>query len=188
MLNRWLIWLGIAILIVIIVGVFGVIANNRLVNLRERVRNSKAQIAAQTESRWDGLSNVLKAAEKYSAHEKETLKEIINQRSGVSQNANVKALEEDETLFNRAMVSVKALAENYPDLKADGLYRDAIHSINDYERNVKNTRMAYNDSVSRYNRKLQQFPSSIVANALNFQPAPYFEGTHEKVTPPTWSE
>lgn len=170
----------------LLVAAWGVSAYNGFVNLKERVNNSRAQIATQLESRWDALKSLIDATREYSAHEAEVLEGVTQSRSSIGQNSNVNELEENATSFNNVLGRLIAVAENYPDLKASSVYQTTMGSINDYENKVRQSRMIYNDTVTMLNRRTKTFPSNIIAKMFGFVPEAYFEVTENKTDMPSW--
>ncbi|MDO4670767.1 MAG: LemA family protein [Aerococcus sp.] len=176
----------IAVLVVIIV-IWGISVYNQFITSNERVANAMGQIAAQVESRWDALSNLIQATKNYQSHEFETLTQIVRERSGgVSREASVQEIEQDENAFTQALRSLNVVVEQYPDLKASTVYQQTMTSVNQYENNVREARMIYNDTVTRYNRLIKIFPNSIISRLMGFGEKAYFENTAEKSSMPMW--
>lgn len=180
----WLIVLGIIVLLIV---VWVISIYNSLVSLRERVSNATAQIATQIESRWDAVKSLIDATKEYSEYEGETLEKITESRSSIGRNSSVSEMEKDQEQFNNVLGRLIAVSESYPDLKASNVYQSTMDSINQYENNVRNSRMIYNDVVTRLNRKIQVFPSNIVASMFNFKLGEYFEATETKREMPSWN-
>lgn len=177
----------IGLIILIVLLAFGVVSiYNSLVTLRERVDNAKAQIATQIESRWDAIKSLISATKQYSAHEAEVLENVAESRASIGRGSSVKEMENDQNKLESVVGRLIAVSEAYPDLKASSVYKDTMTSINKFEDNVRNSRMIYNDVVTRYNRKLKVFPSSIIAGMFNFASREYFEGTETKQDMPSW--
>lgn len=179
---EYIILLGIlAALLVWVVSVY-----NSLVTLRERVDNAKAQIATQIESRWDAIKSLIEATKQYSTHEAEVLESVTSKRTSVGRESSVEEIEQAQDQFNSVLGRLIAVSENYPDLKASTVYQTTMESINEFENNVRNARMIYNDVVTRFNRKTKIFPSSIVAGVFSFTQREYFEATQTKEEMPSW--
>ncbi len=178
--------IGLIILLVIVLA-WVVSIYNSLVTLRERVDNAKAQIATQIESRWDAIKSLIEATKQYSTHEAEVLEKVTESRASIGRGSSIKDIEEDQSQLESMVARLIAVSEAYPDLKASAVYKDTMASINKFEDNVRNSRMIYNDIVTRYNRKLKVFPSSIVAGVFNFQAREYFQGTETKQDMPSWN-
>lgn len=179
----WLVVVGIIIVLIIL---WVISTYNSLVSLRERVSNATAQIATQIESRWDAVKSLIDATKQYAKYEGETLEKITENRSSIGRNSSVSEMEADQEQFNNVLGRLIAVSENYPDLKASNVYQTTMKSINDYENNVRNSRMIFNDVVTRLNRKIQMFPSNIVASIFAFKTQAYFESTENKRDMPTW--
>ncbi len=159
---------------------------NSLVSSREMVRNAMGQIAAQVESRWDAVQNLIDAAKQYASFEAGTLEEITRQRAALGTAPTVGQVEKDDSLFSSALSRLVALAENYPQLRTSEVYQNAMTAVDKYENNVRQSRMLYNDSVTRYNRTIQQVPTNILAGMFGFAQEGYFQNTAEKAQVPSW--
>jgi len=151
----------IVIIILIIIVIVTVSIYNSFVTLRERVANAKAQIAAQIESRWDAVSNLISATKQYAKHESELLESITEKRSSLGRNSSMQEIEENDAQLNNVVGRLIAISESYPDLKASEVYQTTMESVNKFENNVRHSRMIYNDVVTRFNRRLKQFPTNI---------------------------
>ena len=138
-----------------------------LVNLDEKCKNALSQIEVQLNSRWDALMSLAKAATSYAKLESETLVQTIEARraTDVKTAADVN---EQQDAFNGVLSRLMAVTESYPELKASSLYQYAMDNINAYEENVRMARMIYNDTTTRFNRYVRQWPSSIMAGQLHF--------------------
>ncbi len=160
---------------------------NTLIRQREFVRNAMGQIAAQIESRWDAIKNMIEGTKQYAAYEAGILEKITAQRTSLGRQSGVADVEKDNTLFGQAMTQLFAVAENYPDLKASQVYQDTLKNVDKYEQQVRQSRMIYNDTVTKYNRVIQSVPSNIIAGLFHFQIEKYFESTTDKAEMPSWS-
>lgn len=159
---------------------------NSFVRVDERVSNAKSQIAVQIESRWDAIKSVIQATRDYSKQEAEILEQVTRQRTAITRESSIAEMEEAEAQIGQVVGRLVAVSEAYPDLKASTLYQTSMEKIDKYENNVRQSRMIYNDTVTRYNRKIKVFPSSALANLFSFTEKPYFEGTQSKQEMPTW--
>ncbi|MDK6680801.1 LemA family protein, partial [Aerococcus sp. UMB8608] len=88
------------------------------------------------------------------------LKQIVHERSGVSRQSSVSQIEEDQAQFERAMRAIDVVVEQYPDLKASGVYQQTMSNVDKYENNVRQSRMVFNDMVTKFNRLIKVFPNS----------------------------
>ena len=161
-------------------------AYNGLVALRNRYKNAFSQIDVQLKRRYDLIPNLVETCKAYMAHEKGTLEAVIharNQAASAGQKAaanpgepdSMKALIGAETALTGALGRMFALAEAYPDLKANQNMLGLQEELTSTENKVSFARQAYNDSVMTYNTRREQFPTTIVANMGGFGPAELFE-------------
>ena len=196
MLNALLI-----LLIVVIVPVFFVLmwivgAYNRLVALRNRFKNAYAQIDVQLKRRYDLIPNLVETAKGYIKHERGTLEAVVAARNAASA-ANVRAAQNPgdaaamkdlsgaETALTSTLGRLFAVAEAYPDLKANTTMMALMEELTSTENKVAFARQAYNDSVMAYNTQRETFPTNMVAGPFNFGPAELFviEKPAEKEAP-----
>lgn len=180
------IFISIFVIFIIILILYMITTYNQFITLGERVVNAKAQIAAQVESRWDAVTNLIQATKKYAAYEAETLDKIVHQRTQISQASSIDTMEQDEASLNNVLGRLLAIAESYPELKASSVYETTMQSINKYEDNVRHARMIYNDVVTKFNRLVKMFPSNILASLFKFSEREYFEVTETKHAMPEW--
>lgn len=183
---EWLIGLGCLLLLVIVVAIYAVSAYNGLVRARNNYKNAFAQIDVQLKRRHDLIPNLVETAKGYLRHERETLEAVIQARTGaVSAQATAAANPGDpaamqnlagaENMLTQALGRLFALAEAYPDLKANQNMMQLSEELTSTENRVAFARQAYNDSVMVYNNKRETFPASIVAKMGNFAPAALLE-------------
>lgn len=161
--------------LVILVLLWFISTQKRLVSQDELCSNALSQIAVQQSSRFDALTQIAKLIKQYDAHEASTLQSIIEKRMPSAQVKTVQDIAAQETLLEEISSKVFALAESYPQLKADTLYAQAIESVHRYEDNVRKSRMVYNDTVTRFNRSVRALPSSIIASMLHFSTKEYLQ-------------
>ncbi|MDT8386518.1 MAG: LemA family protein [Thiogranum sp.] len=166
--------------------VYGIGLYNNLVNQRNRVKNGFAQIDVQLTRRHDLIPNLVESVKGYMKHERATLEEVIQARNGAvsglknaaADPANPKAIRElgaAEGALNGALGRLFALAEAYPDLKANQNMMQFQEELSSTENKVAFARQAFNDAVMNYNNARENFPGSIVANSFNFGPAEFLE-------------
>lgn len=176
---------ALVLLLVILIG-WGISVYNRLVSSREFVKNGMGQIAAQIESRWDAVANLIGATKQYAAHEAQVIGQATAARTHLGKDSHVADVERDDASFENVLGRIQMVAENYPDLKASGVYQNAMTQIGQLEDNVRSARMIFNDSVTKHNRTVLQFPSSIVASIFRFRELDYFQHTATKSQMPSW--
>lgn len=180
-------------LIVLAALVFWVIQiYNRLVNLRNRVRNAFSQIDVQLTRRYELIPNLVEAVKGYMSHERDTLEAVIQARNsavGAQQRASsdptdgdaIKALAAAETMLGGTLGRLFALAEAYPDLKANENMMQFQEELASTENKVAFARQAFNDSVMSYNNACENFPNNTIAGMFNFKLAEFLEiGEPEK--------
>ena len=169
-----------AIIIIAILAVlvfWGIGVQRKLVNQEELCKNAMSQIGVQQNSRWDAISSLVAMTEKYSKHEHDTLMDVIGQRTKATTAAEINA---QDGALNSVLGRLLAVSESYPELKADGMFNKTMDSINHYEDLVRTNRMVYNDSVTKLNRMVRQWPSSFVASLLRFGLRDYLDIPDEK--------
>ncbi|HMO01554.1 MAG TPA: LemA family protein [Oligoflexia bacterium] len=172
--------------IIFFIAVFVAGIYNRLVSLRNRVKNAFAQIDVQLKRRYDLIPNLVETAKGYIKHERETLEAVIQARAqAVSSNqlaaANpadagaMHSLMKSENALSQTLGRLFALSENYPDLKANATINQLMEELSSTENKISFARQAYNDMVMTYNNTREVFPNVFVANNFGFQPAALFE-------------
>ena len=159
----------IVIIILAVLVLYFISIQNKLVKADEICKNSLKQINVQQVSRFDALSALVKLTKDYSAHEFETLTKTIEARKVVASAApTVADINANEQALSGLKAQINAVAESYPNLKADEMYLKTMNSVESYEENVRLSRMTFNDTVTRYNNVVRMFPSSVVASILSF--------------------
>ena len=147
----------------------------KLVVLDENINNAMSQIGVQTASRWDALTALLKLTKGYAQHEYETISNTVKMRTAINGNSTVKDAEAQEQLYSQAKSQIFAVAESYPELKASETYITTMNSVNQYEDTVRTARMVYNDSVTKLNRAVRMFPVSLIAGLFGFSQRDYLQ-------------
>lgn len=170
--------------IVLLLIVFVIGSYNSLVNLRNKVKDQWSQIDVLLKRRNDLIPNLVETVKGYATHEKETLDEVISARnSAVSAKTPGEEIKSANMLTD-ALNHLFAVAENYPDLKANTNFLDLQNNLKETEDKIAYARQFYNDSVLVYKNKLEMFPSNIVASIFNFKPEEFFEATEEEKETP----
>ncbi len=171
----------IIVLAVIVIGYF-ISTQRSLVNLDELCKNALSQIEVQLNSRFDAVVALAKAAAQYAKHESETILETIQARggnSGVAANTPA-AINAQTDLLSQMMGKLNVVVERYPELKASERYKETQEGMKQYEEHVRMSRMIYNDTATKMNRMVRQWPSSIVASMLHFDQKEYLKVDDEK--------
>ena len=174
MIVEILITLGVIALLIVPVVMWYVKTQNELVNLDEKCKNALSQIEVQLNSRWDALLALAQSASAYAEHESETLIKTIQGRQGMAVKSAAD-VNEQQAAYVDVLSRLMAVKEAYPELRASGLFERTMDSINDYEEKVRMARMIFNDTVTRMNRYVRQWPSSIVANRQGFKEQEYLK-------------
>ena len=175
----WIIALIIIIVLAVVVFGYFISTQRSLVNLDELCKNALSQIEVQLNSRWDALLALAQTASQYARHESETLINVIRQRRGEDVNTPA-AVNEQQSALQQVVGRLIAIGEAYPDLKAADLYKEVTDGVKQYEENVRMSRMIYNDTATKMNRMVRQWPSSIVASILNFGQKEYLKTDQEQ--------
>ncbi len=191
-----IIFLGGLLLVLVILAAFVGGAYNNLVTLRNRFKNAYAQIDVQLKRRYDLIPNLVETAKGYLAHERGTLEAVIAARNAASSAnlkaagnpgdaASMKALAGAETQLTGALGRLFAVAEAYPDLKANQTMASLMEELTSTENKVAFARQAYNDNVMAYNTSREKFPTNLIAGIFNFMAAELFliENASEKQAP-----
>ena len=179
MITTLIIVLVVALLVVVAVILWFFSTQRELVNLDEKCSNALSQIQVQMNSRWDALLAVAKAATAYAKHESETLIKTIEGRRGVEMRSAAD-VNQQQSAFTEVLGKLMAVHEAYPDLKASDLFKETMAQIKGFEENVRMSRMIYNDTATRMNRYVRQWPSSFVASRLHFGLKDYLKIDDEK--------
>lgn len=166
----------VVLLVLWFIGVY-----NQLVQLRNKVKNQFSQIDIQLKRRFDLIPNLVETVKGYAKHESETFEKVIQAR-----NTYVSASTDSEKIdaaneMTHAVRGLLALAENYPELKANDNFLSLQNDLKETEEKISYARQFYNDSVMVYNNKIQVIPSNIVAGICHFTAEKLFEaGTEER--------
>jgi LemA protein len=182
MLMWWLI--GILVVVALVV-IYLIGAYNGLIRRRNQIENSWSQIDVQLKRRLDLIPNLVETVKAYAQHERETLEAVIQARNAAIQAPDTpEAQGQAQNQLTGALRQLFALGEAYPDLKANQNFLALQEELTATEDRVAYARQFYNDSVLGYNNKLQQFPTMIFANMLNFERREYFEADEAAQTAP----
>jgi len=169
----------IVLLVFVILVVWGVVVYNGLVALANQIRNAFSQIDVQLQRRYDLIPNLVETAKAYMKHERETLEAVIAARNQAMQAAKqvkdapspetMLALQGAESALGGMMTRFFALAESYPDLKANQNMAQLQEELASTENRIAFARQAYNDAVMRYNIQREVFPNSLIASRFGFR-------------------
>lgn len=166
-------WIIIAILVFVVLA--AVAMYNRLVGLRNQVKNAWRQIDVQLKRRHDLIPNLVEVVKDYMSYEQETLQKVIQARNSAVQASNPEQAIVAEGVLSGALGKMFALMENYPDLKANQNVTRLMEELSATENKIASSRQFYNDSVMALNNAVQSFPSNYMAGMFNFKEATYFQ-------------
>ena len=174
------------VIIIIVVAIllaiisFIVTNYNALIQLRNKVRDQFSQIDVQLKKRADLIPNLVETIKGYTKHEKGTLEDVVKARNTYLSANSVEEKGKADKEMTSALNKLFALAESYPDLKANTNFLDLQNQLKDIEEKISYSRQFYNDSVLAYNNKCELIPSNIVAALFHFEKAKFFEATEEE--------
>lgn len=168
----------IALIVIVLIVLWGVSAYNGLVTLRNRVKNGWAQIDVQLKQRADLIPNLVETVKGYAAHESNVFTQVTQARAGViqaAQSGDVQQRIQAENQLSRALVNLQANAEAYPQLQANQNFMDLQGQLKGLEEKIAYARQFYNDVVQKYNTKIEVVPTNIIAGLFHFEQAAYFQ-------------
>lgn len=176
----------IGLIVIAVVVVYIVFIYNRLVSLRNQFKNGFAQIDVQLQRRHDLIPNLVESAKAYLSHERNTLTEVMQARNNAvsaqkdaagdpADGGKIQRLGSAENMLSKALANFYAVAENYPELKANETIQQLMEELSSTENRVSFARQAYNDGVRSYNIFREQFPNNIVAGLFAFKPSSQLE-------------
>ena len=169
----------ILIVIIIIILVAIVAIYNGLVTARNKVKNAWAQIDVQLNRRADLIPNLVETVKGYAAHESSVFEDVTAARAGLMNANGVKEISDANNQLSSTLKTLFAVAENYPELKANENFKDLQAQLAQTEDKIAYSRQFYNDTVLMYNNKCQTFPSNIFAGMFGFKEADFFEAAGE---------
>ena len=161
--------------VVLVVGLWLISSYNSMVKLRNMVRNSWAQIDVQLKRRFDLVPNLVETVKGYAAHEKEVLEKVTQARSMVQSAQSIEQRQQAENQLTNTLRSLFAVAEAYPQLKANDNFRDLQQQLSELEEKIAFARQFFNDTTMKYNTTIQSFPTNLLAGMFGFQAPPFFE-------------
>jgi LemA protein len=163
------------IAVLAIVLLWGVYAYNRLVRLRVRADESWHDIDTQLKRRWDLIPNLVETAKGYASHEKEVFERVTQARARALESAGPREQAAAEQGLKNALFSLFAVAENYPELKANQNFLQLQETLEDAEDRIQRSRRYYNAVVRELNTAILTFPKSVIAGIFRFEPREFYE-------------
>ncbi|MDO5443565.1 MAG: LemA family protein [Bacteroidia bacterium] len=178
-----------AIIIIIVIAALLVLwvigVQRKLVEKDELCKNALSQIGVQQASRWDALTALVELVKSYNEHEYKTLRDVISMRKNITGESTTADAQAQEEALGRLVRNINVVAEQYPDLKANDNYAKTMDAVNTYENQVRMSRMTYNDTVTKYNKEIRMFPTSLVAGILGFSTREYLNEAVGKTEMPS---
>ena len=168
-------WLYILIAIVVVLVLYVLSVYNTLVRLNNNVKEAFSTMDVYLKKRWDLIPNLVETVKGYAKHEENTLKEVVELR-----NSAYESMSDDEKLktnqkLSQGITKIMALAEAYPDLKANENFKELIKELSKIEEDIVNSRKYYNGVVRIYNNKVEMFPSNLIASMFGHKAKTMFE-------------
>jgi LemA protein len=167
------VWIVVAVVVVLLL--WAVFTYNRLVTLRNRVENGWSQIDVQLRRRYDLIPNLIETVKGYAAHEREVFEHVTEARTRAMGATGVEDQANAENAITAGIGRLIAVAESYPDLKANQNFLALQEELIGTESKIAYARQFYNDQVARLNTLIQKFPANVIAGIGHFEPKPFFE-------------
>ncbi|MCP4382701.1 MAG: LemA family protein [Hyphomicrobiales bacterium] len=161
--------------VIVLVAIYLVILYNRLVSLRQTVSQAWSDISVQLKQRHDLVPNLVETVKGYAGHERETLEAVTAARNAAVSAAGPDAQAKAENMLTGALRQLFALAEAYPDLKANENFLHLQAELSDLENKIAASRRFFNNAVQEYNTAIEQFPAVLIAGQFGFTPREFFE-------------
>ena len=174
----------ILVVLVVLFGLYLVVLYNGLVALRNRIENAWAQIDVQLKRRYDLIPNLVETVKGYAAHERGTFEAVTQARANAINAQSPADQAQAENVLSGALKSLFAVAEAYPDLKANQNFLNLQEELTSSEDRVAYARQYYNDSVLSYNTQIQKFPTMFLAGMFNFEKREFFDAAPEDTETP----
>jgi LemA protein len=161
--------------VVLLLGLIFVLIRNSMIGSRNRVDEAWSGIDVQLKRRHDLVPNLVETVKGYAQHEQQTFEKTTQARAAAMQAASVQQTQQAEAQLSGALAEVRAVAENYPELRATENFQRMQADLNEIEDEIQASRRIYNSNVQAYNTKIQIFPNSIVAGMGDFEAREFFE-------------
>ena len=172
-------WIILIVILVLLV-IYLISTYNSFVRLRNSVREAFSTMDVYLKKRWDMIPNLVETVKGYAKHEKETLEGVIKLRNGAYESMSPEEKINANQELSRGITKIMALAENYPELKANTNFTDLSNQLARVEEDIANSRKYYNAVVRKYNDKVEMFPSYLVASIFGFKLEKMFEIVEEE--------
>lgn len=185
MKNKKSLTVGIIVAVIVIALIGGIVGSyNNLVKLRENVTSAQSVVETQLQRRADLIPNLVNTVKGYASHEEDVFTAVADARTALSGAKTVDELNSAQSQLDSAVSRLLAIAESYPDLKANENFINLQDELAGTENRISVARQDYNDAAKEYNTKIQSFPASIIAGLFHFEKVDYFTATAEAATVP----
>jgi len=174
------VWLIVILVILVLLVLYVFTTYNKLVKLRNRVKDQWSQIDVQLKRRFDLIPNLVNTIKGYTKHESETLEKVIQARNTYVSATTPDAKMQANSELSGALTKLFALSESYPDIKANTNFLDLQSELQETENKIAIARQFYNDTVLSYNNKVEMVPSNIIAGMFNFKTMEFFQVQEEE--------
>lgn len=166
--------------VVVVVAIYVISVYNNLKTQENRVENAWSQIDVQLQRRFDLIPNFVETVKGYMTHESETFEKIAALRTSWANAGSVADKADIDNQLSGALKTIMAVSENYPELKANQNFADLSEELRNTENKISFSRQFYNDTVTKFNTKLELFPSNIIANSFGFKEKELFKAESEE--------
>jgi LemA protein len=170
MFEGWMIWVALALLAIVLVGLY-----NRIIALIQRRKNAFSDIDVQLKLRHDLVPNLVETVKGYATHEREVFEKVTEARATAMRGGSIADRAQAEGMLGAAMMNLMAVAENYPQLKADGSFQQLQAELSDIENKIAAARRFFNSATNEYNTAIHQFPAVLIARMFGFKEEVFFE-------------
>ena len=170
------IWIGIIIgCILLTIALYVISTYNGLIRMKNKIEEALATIEAYLKKRYDLIPNLVEIVKGYAKHEKQTFTDVIEARNKVMSAVGFEEMSQSENALKSTLKSLFALAENYPELKANQNFLDLQVQLTKVEDDILQSRKYYNGTVKSFNTKIEMFPNSMIATAFKFEKKEYYK-------------
>lgn len=170
-------WIILAVVVLIVLWIIS--SYNGLVTLRQRVNNGWSQIDVQLQRRFDLIPNLVETVKGYTKHEETVFTKVAELRTSWAKASTVAEKAEISNQLSSALKTIMAVSESYPELKSNSNFSELQQELQNTEDKISYSRQFYNDIVTKYNTKIQVFPTSIIASMFHFESADLFKVSEE---------
>ena len=173
-------WVYIILAIIVLISIYFGVTYNSFIKLKNTVEEAFSTMDVYLKKRWDLIPNIVETVKGYTKHENSTLKDVVELRNSAYDNMTANEKVDVYNKLSHGINKLMAIAEDYPDLKANENFKDLSQQLAKVEEDIANSRKYYNGTVRNFNDKVQMFPSNIVAGMLGFKERKMFEASENE--------